>query len=274
MSEPVADRPLSVLQPIESRAECPICMLPLPLEGEQSMYESCCGKIVCRGCTVANKRAAIDKSLLENMTRSQPSANAELIEFQLTAMQNAPCAFCRSERSLNLSENVKRLQVRIDRFNDPIAMNQLGDYLIDGVGGLRKNKKKAMTLYKRSYDLGSPEAADRLSYYNSANPTLKSQYLKEGARRGNINSCLELGASYQCHGIDEQYAKSLVMTAAKAGDEEAMNIVWMYYRGGHLDKDDLTATLRAKQAASIEVNSDNREFAKRYYAFQMQQGRL
>jgi hypothetical protein len=48
----------------------------------------------------------------------------------------------------------------------------------------------------------------------------------------------------------------------------------MYYRGGHLDKDDLTATLRAKQAASIEVKSDNREFAKRYYAFQMQQGRL
>lgn len=272
MSDPVADRPLSVLQPIESRAECPICMLPLPLEGEQSMYESCCGKIVCRGCTVATKRAAIDKSLLENMTRSQPSANMELIEFQLTAMQDAPCAFCRSERPLNLKENVKRLQVRIDRFNDPVAMNQLGGYLIYGVGGLKQNKKKAMKLYKRSYDLGSPEAADRLSYYNSANPTLKSQYLKEGARRGNINSCVELGASYQCHGIDEEYAKSLLM--AKAGDEEAMNIVWMYYRGGHLNKDDLTATLRAKQAASIEVKSDNREFAKRYHAFQMQQGTL
>jgi hypothetical protein len=170
-------------------------MLPLPLEGEQSMYESCCGKIVCRGCTVATKRAAIDKSLLENMTHSQPSANMELIEFQLTAMQDAPCAFCRSERPLNLKENVKRLQVRIDRFNDPVAMNQLGGYLIDGVGGLKQNKKKAMKLYKRSYDLGSPEAADRLSYYNSANPTLKSQYLKEGARRGNINSCVELGAS-------------------------------------------------------------------------------
>ncbi|KAL7495514.1 hypothetical protein ACHAWT_005931 [Skeletonema menzelii] len=266
MSEPVADRPLSILQPIESRAECPICMLPLPLEEQQSIFESCCGKIVCRGCTVASKRAAIDKSVLENITRSHPNMNAELIEFQLIANKHTPCAFCRTERPLNPSETVKRLQVRIDRFNDPIAMNQLGDYLIDGIGGLKQDKKKAMALYKRSYDLGSPEAADRLSYYNAANPKLKSQYLKEGAKRGNINSCVELGANYRDYGIDEEYAKSLMMTAAKAGDEEAMRIVWIYFRSGYLTKGELEATLKAKQAASIEVKSENREFAKRFHA--------
>ena len=56
-----------------------------------------------------------------------------------------------------------------------------------------------------------------------------------------------------------------MMTAAKAGDEEAMRIVWIYFRSGYLTKGELEATLKAKQAASIEVKSENREFAKRFH---------
>ena len=85
-------------------------------------------------------------------------------------------------------------------------------------------------------------------------------------RFDNINSCVELGVNYRGYGIDEEYAKSLVMTAAKAGDDEAMRIVMIYYKSGCLEKDDLAATLRANQAASIEVRSENRDFAKRYLA--------
>lgn len=265
-SEPVADRPPSIKQPIESRAECPICMLPLPLDEQQSIYESCCGKILCRGCTVASKRAAIDKSLLQRIIRSQPNKNAEQIEFMLIAEMHPTCAFCRTQRPLNLLENAERLEIRIDKFNDPVAMHQLGDYLIDGIGGLQRNRERAMALYKRAYDLGSPEAADRLSYYNASNPRLKAQYLKEGARRKNINSCVELGANHRFYRIDEEYAKQLMITAAKAGDEEAMKNVMIYFRSGHVTKDELEATLRAKQAALIEVKSEDRDFAKKYHA--------
>lgn len=265
----IADRPPSIHQPIESRAECPICMLPLPLDDGQSIYESCCGKLVCRGCTVGAQRAAIDKSLFENMSAGiNEKAKKELIEFQLLAAKdNVPCAFCRSNRSRNEKEEVERLQARVDKFNDPLAMNQLGDFLIDGLKGLKQNRKKAMELYGRSYELGSPEAADRLSYYNAGNFAVKLKYLKEGAKRGHINSCVELGVNIANSGTDVEYAKRLLMTAAGAGDDEAMGFLWRFFRSGHLSKGDLEGTLRAKQSASDEVKSENREFAKKYLAF-------
>ena len=31
------------------REECPICMLPLPLNAAQVQFKSCCGKIICGG---------------------------------------------------------------------------------------------------------------------------------------------------------------------------------------------------------------------------------
>src|SRR5210317_592689 len=30
--------------------ECPICMLPLPLDRRESVFNSCCGKTICYGC--------------------------------------------------------------------------------------------------------------------------------------------------------------------------------------------------------------------------------
>src|SRR5210317_1395764 len=31
------------------REECPICLLPLPLDARQTTFQSCCGKIICEG---------------------------------------------------------------------------------------------------------------------------------------------------------------------------------------------------------------------------------
>jgi len=30
--------------------ECPICMLPLPLDASQTDFETCCGTVICHGC--------------------------------------------------------------------------------------------------------------------------------------------------------------------------------------------------------------------------------
>jgi len=35
--------------------ECPICMQPLPLDRNQVVFESCCGKTICNGCIYAMK---------------------------------------------------------------------------------------------------------------------------------------------------------------------------------------------------------------------------
>lgn len=33
--------------------ECPICFLPMPIRGELSSIEACCGKRICNGCMYA-----------------------------------------------------------------------------------------------------------------------------------------------------------------------------------------------------------------------------
>ena len=36
------------------RGDCPICMIPLPLDPEKSTMMTCCSKVVCGGCDHAN----------------------------------------------------------------------------------------------------------------------------------------------------------------------------------------------------------------------------
>ena len=38
--------------------ECPICLLPLPLNPRESMFQSCCGKLICFGCIYAMEKEA------------------------------------------------------------------------------------------------------------------------------------------------------------------------------------------------------------------------
>src|SRR5210317_981070 len=41
------------------RDECPICMLPLPLDVSGTNYQPCCGKKLCLGCIYAAYRVDI-----------------------------------------------------------------------------------------------------------------------------------------------------------------------------------------------------------------------
>lgn len=226
--------------------------------------------VICQGCAVASVRAKIDKGVLAQLGRGKSKAEVELIEFQLIMREHVPCAFCRTDRASNNRELVQRLRNRIDKYNDANAMNQLGDYYIDGRRGLEQDRSKAMDLYLRSYEQGSPEAADRLSYYSGSfwNRGEKMKYLKEGARLGNTNLCIELGVMGTQTGIiDVEESLKLIMTAAKAGDDGAMGFCWKFFRSGHLKKQDLETTMRAKQAALDEVNNEDRDFAKRFGAF-------
>ena len=35
------------------REECPICLIPLPLDASEMAFKSCCGKLICKGCIYA-----------------------------------------------------------------------------------------------------------------------------------------------------------------------------------------------------------------------------
>ena len=41
---------IDLFAPIQEREECPICLIPLPFNRNQSMFKFCCGKTICNGC--------------------------------------------------------------------------------------------------------------------------------------------------------------------------------------------------------------------------------
>ena len=165
-----------------------------------------------------------------------------------------------------MKETIKRLWKRINKYNDPKAMNAMGSYYLEGLHGLSNNPKKAEELYKRAYDLGYPAAARSLGelYSNHiSNPVLATKYLEEGGRRGSVMCMLALADIAH---ESENYAElfRLCMKLARFGDDEGMENVMEYYRQNLLSKDDLATTLRAHKAANDVGKSEPREYAMRY----------
>ena len=81
--------------------DCPICCLPLPIDPSKSGLQTCCSKLICKGCMLID-------------TRRQWEANRQL----------PICAFCRQPLP-NDEEVDKNLMKRIAA-NDAAAMSQMG----------------------------------------------------------------------------------------------------------------------------------------------------
>ena len=186
------------------------------------------------------------------------------------------CPFCNAKDvSADDTELLNRLYTRIDKYNDPKAMNMLGLHYMKGERGLSKNLKKAEELLKRSYDLGNPDAAFQLSHLHICrmvdnahetspfpNEILIMKYLEEGARRGNA-ACMELLADRANH----EEAVRQYMMAACFGRDTAMQKVMAYYRNpfSAISKDDFASTLRAHKVANDTRKSVPRDYWKRCY---------
>jgi len=66
------------------RGDCPICCLPLPLDSSKSVMMMCCSKVICDGCSHANK-------IREMEERRHPK-----------------CPFCREQLPTTMEESGKR----------------------------------------------------------------------------------------------------------------------------------------------------------------------
>ena len=113
------------------RTECPICLLPLPIEEAEQTFQACCGSTLCKGCCYA-----VEKEV------------SHLI-----------CPFCRAPvlPSGSDEEWIDRITKRVDA-NDARAMLQLGSYYQRGEKGLPQDYGKAMELLLRAGELGCAAA--------------------------------------------------------------------------------------------------------------------
>ena len=69
--------------------DCPICFLPLPYMDTGIKYQSCCGKIICSGCTAAFMRMDKEGIGVCPFCRTQVATSGiEMIERIMKRMEN------------------------------------------------------------------------------------------------------------------------------------------------------------------------------------------
>ena len=107
--------------------DCPICFLPLPLDASQTIFKSCCGKIICNGCIHAMREEA-----------RQSGGEVGL------------CAFCRKSSPIAgmYLDEIKRLKKLIEADNAD-GYNYLAGMYWDGEG-MQQDWSKANELYLRA----------------------------------------------------------------------------------------------------------------------------
>ena len=279
---PLAEAPSATAEPPtpsteDTDDECVLCCYPLPLKPEESQYQACCGETICYGCIIAQRRTLTVGSNVQKPIAGSKEEDLEFISMLTSYNSLIPCPFCRAESPDDDVEILKRLYNQIDNYKDPEAMNMLAHDYLDGECGLTRNVKKAEELFKRSYDLGDPTAAQLLSsLYSEQIPDQARmiEYEEEGARRGNLHCMNCLAKRAGLSGNFEESARHLTI-AACSGHDPAMQNLMHLYRKKMLSKEDLATALRAHKAVHDKRKNEAREYAIRDTAFdQGRQGKL
>ena len=237
-------------QPPIPEEECPICFQRLPYLGTGKRYNSCCGKVICSGCT-----HAMDKS----------------------GGRNKLCPFCRvptpASEVLYIEQIMKRVEV-----NDIKAIYALGGYHAQGMHGLPQDYTKAVELWHRAAELGHVEA-----YYNIGNVYSRGdgvevdkkkaiKYYELGAIGGDAASRHNLAVTEWNIGNEERAFKHY-MIAVESGHKGSLTNIQKLYSRGLATKDVYTEALRSYQKNLVEVKSIQRDKAaaasERYKYYQI-----
>ena len=220
--------------------ECPICMLPLPLDGESfaAQFQSCCGKSICHGCIYA----------------MEMSEGKDL------------CAFCRTPPPSSAEEQIKRLKIQMDKGNGE-AFNTLGLAYESEDYSLAQDTTKANELFLKAGELGCADGYYNLgiSYHRGKGFEVDmgktKHYYALAAIGGSILARTNLGVLEGRPGNHHRTMKHLIL-AAKAGDNTALENVKKMFMYGLVTKDEFANTLRAYQKIQDEMKSDTRDKAR------------
>ena len=117
--------------------DCPICMLPLPLDRGQLNYQLCCGKIICNGC--------IHAMVMEEIRRGKKKEEWGM------------CACCRTPPHSSNEEVIERLAKLMDNDGNADAFDVQAGHYRDGSNGLPQDMVKANELWLKAGELGCAE---------------------------------------------------------------------------------------------------------------------
>ena len=218
--------------------ECPICLLPLPLNAGHSAFESCCGKVICNGCVVAMKEEALGRGKI------------------------VLCAFCRAPRANSDEEEVKRLKKLMEADNAD-AFEMLAGMYANG-DGVPQDRSKANELYLRAGELGCAGAYHNLgvAYDNGRGVEVDKKKAKHfyelAAMKGSVNARHNLGIHEYNAGNHHRAFKHFILSA-RAGYKKSLDTVKVGYTEDMVTKDEYANALRAYQQRHDEMKSDGRD---------------
>jgi tetratricopeptide (TPR) repeat protein len=228
------------------RGECPICCLPLPLEGPKSSLMPCCSKSICNGCDYANGTREIEAGLEQR------------------------CAFCREPASKSQEEAVKQIRKRIKK-NCPVAMRVMGKRCYH-----EGDYETALEYWTKAAGLGDAMAHYSLFFrYLNGDRVEKDEnraiyHLEGSAIAGHPAARHLLGHEEVKNGRFERAKKHWII-AANLGWNDSLTALRTLYADGHASKEDYANALRAYQAAVEATKSQQREDVQPFYNNMSQQ---
>ena len=224
-------------QPENYLGDCPICMLPMPLEYVARGLQVCCGKVICLGCAVANFARQSE----------------EQIELS--------CPFCRT-RLPETNEKGDMMLLKRVQSNEPVALNVLGEKFYQ-----EGDYSSAFQCYTRAVNVGDAEAHWNLScMFRDGEGFTKDEerqiyHAEEAAIAGTPFARRVLAAKeWECGRFDRAVRHWII--AANVGDDTSLQCLKESYKDGHVSKEDFAAALRAHQAAVNEMKSPQRKAAE------------
>jgi len=230
---------------IEEREECPICLIPFPIENNEIIFKICCGKNICIGC--------VEKHVSTEIHNGVP-------------IEDYKCAFC-CQLTLSGPPRVKALKKLMKR-NYPDAFIEMGVIYERGKYGVLQSNTKALEMLIRAAELGYVDAFRKIGY-NYMNGNLVEQdkskaveFYEVSAKKGSVKAHKNLALTHMTNENADECIQHLVV-AASAGDQLSMDSLMEFYKDNSLSKEDLAQTLRAYQASSNEMKSKDRDDARR-----------
>ena len=120
--DPLSDPEL--WKPHPPTKDCPVCLVPLPLEASKRTYSTCCGKSICGACNYEHSRAL----RITNEKRRKK---------ELPPLDRS-CAFCRKPVDVEHSVMIQRVETLADK-GDVDAMVTMALWCLGGQNGFPKD---------------------------------------------------------------------------------------------------------------------------------------
>jgi len=228
--------------PLTEREECPICLIPLPIEEDEIVFMHCCGKNICIGCA--------HTQLLNDKKNGVPK-------------HKISCAFCRqAAKNTNLIKATKKLMKK----NNIQAFMSMAVKYKSGSDGLFQSDTRALEMYIRAAELGHADAYALVgdSYQNGkglveVNLSKALGFYEVSAKKGSVYAHRKLAQVHWRKTKNIQMSIRHYKVAARSGCQIEMDWLMKCYKRKLLSKEELTQTLRAFQASTAELKSKDRE---------------